>query len=445
MNFSITGEGFTTLARNLFLDDQPAKAWRVIADGLMGEGNIDKIARDVLDGKARFTGTNDLELEEHIDEEYIKQIKWLYAGRIQVRGKWYVPDKVVTNFGEDDAVFANRTASMISNAGYGVPKEWSDRRCLFYGGPNDIALDIRNKRGVTGVRQPGSGTTVNFTPCGEPPHWWPVARDAQEAVEAYEAAGRRLQETGCVDTVRAASISKQPITPPEELEAIQARRAAQNEHQEESARLHLKDCACWRAQIMEQNGPELIALGMDDGPTVAYVPRKPFMAYALGRTLMKHMAPWKPVCPPGVKLQGDNRAHTDWYVGAGYNLNTPYPYGGDLHKAAVDTMFGLQKQYANFEVGVLVPGRDVRGKIGKEVVVLPNLHPDHLEKLVGARAIITEAGGALAHLAQVALERSIPIVLVPDAVARYTEGLEVVVRPGVGRIEAEIDWRYPDE
>lgn len=423
LNFSITGESFTSLARNLFLDDQPAKAWRVIADGLMSEEHIDKIARDVLDGRARFTGINDLELEEHVDEEYISRIKWLYAGRIQVRGKWYVPDKVATSFGENDM-------------GY------EGGRSLFYGRPGDILLTIRNKPGVKGLRHPGATTPVIFTQCQEPPHWWQAPHDAQDAVEAFEAAGRLLQETGHVHVF---GVTVSTAVTPEPLKDVAARRAAQTEHRAESACLHLEDCARWRAQIMEQNGPDLIALRMDDGPTIAHVPRKPFMAYALGRTLMAHMAPWKPVCPPGTKLQHDTPAHTDWYIGAGFNLNTPYPYSSDLHTAAIDTMFRVQKQYARFEVGVLVSGRDVRGKIGKDVVVLPNLHPDHLEKLLKAKAVITEAGGALAHLAQVALERSIPIVLVPDAMMRYTEGLEVVVRPKVGRIEAGIDWRYPDE
>ena len=81
------------------------------------------------------------------------------------------------------------------------------------------------------------------------------------------------------------------------------------------------------------------------------------------------------------------------------------------------------------------------GQIGGAIIVLPSLDPIHLEKLSQARGIITQAGGRLAHLAQVALERGVTIMLVSDAIDRFPEGQSVTLVPAEGRIEIHVQ-RY---
>lgn len=56
-----------------------------------------------------------------------------------------------------------------------------------------------------------------------------------------------------------------------------------------------------------------------------------------------------------------------------------------------------------------------------------------------ARAIITEVGGQVAHLAQVALEKNITVMRVPDACSRYLAGVRVRLEPSEGKIHLHIE------
>jgi phosphohistidine swiveling domain-containing protein len=97
-------------------------------------------------------------------------------------------------------------------------------------------------------------------------------------------------------------------------------------------------------------------------------------------------------------------------------------------------MFELQERLGRFEAGVVVDAGPVAGVVGKEVLVLPDLNSAHLPSMLKARGVITERGGRAAHLAQVATERGLTIMLVTDAVTRYPDGLRVELEPNEGRI-----------
>lgn len=203
-----------------------------------------------------------------------------------------------------------------------------------------------------------------------------------------------------------------------------------------------------RKGVMEQCGGVMIDLVDDDGNVVASVPKAPFVCYALNRTTLAHLMPaWKCVSPSGMKLQGDCRYHSDFYYGGGFdNVNGRYPYSGAVHHAAVHTAGIVQREYGNFDCTVLVSGSAVYGKVGKSIVVLANLHPDHLDAVLAAKAVVTEAGGALAHLSQVAREQSIPIVLVAGAREKFPKGTTLIVDAENGRVEAQaMDSRFTNE
>jgi phosphohistidine swiveling domain-containing protein len=221
-----------------------------------------------------------------------------------------------------------------------------------------------------------------------------------------------------------------------------------------------------RRKVLEQAKGDMMDLHTKDGRKVATVPRAPFIAWALNRTSLKHLAPpWQAVSPPGLKLQMDEPAHTDWFYGAtiyvtqeerlrtrfksaetldeakelaqawGVKLGRyDFDYHGPLDEASHHEAFELQEKLGDFEAPVIVDAGDVQGEVGKEIIVLPDLQPDHVDKIVRAKGIITQVGGKVAHIAQVALERSITIMRVENAVTRFPEGTKLSLYPSDGRI-----------
>lgn len=404
-HFRIDGADLTRIARDLFLEDQPNRAWRLVAQGLRGDDSLDKVARGILDGDLRLVGdeTRGMDAVEDTDSaDYKHDVRWLYAGRVRVHGVWYRPRAIVTRFGPTDAEYATRVAGLPMTdplKGYGIDPRWAAARVLAYGLSGEIVLTVQRATGdfrKYGVEGSEGACDLLFEPCSEPPHWWPENTTPDEAFAQFEAAGRDLDREGY-----------EPPLAAKEATPSQASRAAapvshaslqqEREDIDRQDRAHRVLCSMWRKTILERNGGEMLDLTDEAGNVVATVPKRPFMAYALERTEFRDLAPWEPVCPSGLKLQGDSPAHSDWFVGMGGTLENGYPYDSPLHSAAVDMMFKLQEQVAGYRCAVLVAGAPVVGTIGAEIVVLPNLDPKHLPALLTARAVITEQGGELAH------------------------------------------------
>jgi phosphohistidine swiveling domain-containing protein len=226
-----------------------------------------------------------------------------------------------------------------------------------------------------------------------------------------------------------------------------------------------------RRKVLEQCKGDMIDLHTEDGRKVASVPRAPFEVWALHRTSLKHLAaPWKTVAPSGLKLQMDEPAHTDWFYGATIYLTEEerllkrfpsaetldeakelasawgvklgrydFDYNGVLNEASYHEAWNLQERLGNFEAPVIVDAGDVTGEVGKQIAVIPDLSPDHVDKIVRVKGIVTEVGGKVAHIAQLALERSITIMRVPGAVKRFPEGAKLTLYPGEGRIYVHVD------
>lgn len=107
------------------------------------------------------------------------------------------------------------------------------------------------------------------------------------------------------------------------------------------------------------------------------------------------------------------------------------------------------KMYLNDEsasAGVLVPSAPnecrtlvdagpVTGTVGdNDVLVLADMHPSQVNLLARASALIVERGGATAHLATVAREMGVTVMLVPDAIVRYPKGTGVDIDPAAGTV-----------
>jgi phosphohistidine swiveling domain-containing protein len=476
-HFSVHGEGLTDIVRNIMLSERPGQAYRIIANHLIGEGT-DKLARELLDGKRKLVGIDNLEAKPDNAKAYIKDLKYIYAGRVRIEGSWWRPKAEVVRFGPKDMRFASCDPDLAGRdvyaGGAGIRlNRIAMRRVAFYAGRYERVVETivasKNDRITPKTRY------VIFETCGEPPFWWEENNSLTKALEQFLAAGRKLEERGANYTgndaliVNDAAIVSEAFADGIEAMSIagQALAEAKKRREEEQDREYAEQDKRWREtlanvrqQVLKQTAGDMLELKLD-GKLVATVPRIPFVRWAMNRTKLKHLSPpWETVSPSGLKMQLDDRDHSDWFFAStivdpeassveidpetGGPLRYPYHHDSPLEKAASDAMWQLQKTLGRFECTVIVDGPVVTGVVDKDILVIPNLHPDflpriaamrgYLPKFVQAKGLITEAGGKLAHLALVAMEKSIPVMLMPGACEKLRVGDTVTMDPSTGRI-----------
>ncbi|MFA6605126.1 MAG: PEP-utilizing enzyme [Patescibacteria group bacterium] len=191
-----------------------------------------------------------------------------------------------------------------------------------------------------------------------------------------------------------------------------------------------------------------------------FVPRGAFENWALDMIGRQSTIEWKVVSCDGWKCGGDDPLHSDWMLGAGLQLDDWGDYFGELsadqqslQAAAFDAAHAIQLAFRGVRLGgaysLLVlgsePPGEIRGAVVKpkpnapvpahSIVVLPDLRPHFVQALDGAAAVIAGAGGALAHLAVLAVERAVPIYYLAGVHSLLSEGSMVSIRDALLKIE----------
>lgn len=450
-HFTITGEGFTRIARDFMLSDLPAKAWRLMSTGLPGS---EPFATKVLDGTMKLVG-NESSMRATKDNSkgakgYAKTLQYIYAGRIRIGKAWFRPRSEVVEFGPDDARFA--AEQVMEDGGRGVPTTLADggKAFLKFARERVRAYTLADERVVEIPKEPKGIRYVIFEPVSEPPFWWNELRDPAEALKAWEAAGHELRQERWSEHFEP--------EPPDSGE-VEIADDDQEARDDARAKAYRASQDKIRETVLAQAAGDMMDLHLDDGTKVATVPRAPFINWCVNRTSIKHLAPpWDLVSPCGMKMPMDDQHHTDWFYGATIHVTEKkteeetelevgwlggpdpyrYEYDSPLNKAAYREMGEIQQALGEFEATVIVDAGEIHGVVGKDIVVLPDLQPDHVEKIVGARAVITETGGRVAHIAQVALERNITVMRVPDACTRYPADTTLTLTPATGKIEIDV-------
>lgn len=456
MHFRIDGADLMNLARRRFLERESRSAFRMLTETLCSDvpGQAEHYSAKILDGTHALEGNESgLWVTEKADAEYQAEVKRCYAGVVRIGRLWYRPKAIVLDLGPEDVPGEGGSPIPVDLPEFASwLRGWWRERNEHYKKPEEVAAQVGPH-----------GKYILFDLCNEPPHWWPEQTNARQAVTDYLNAGNPLERTGWtavyatmkaldveMDRVESANVTMGRNTQgqkarrrriknsdPLREQKIQAVLGEQREAEEHRIRNDARKLADLRIKIQTQCGEDTFPLVLSDGRTFN-VPRAPFYHWALRRTPFRHLAPaWKLCSSSGWKLSGDDPWHTDWMIGAGIDLDESYKPA--VREASMEKMFEAQREVADFKVHVLVSGAVVEGIIGEDVIVLPDLSPEHLDKIRHARAILTERGGQLAHLAQVALERSIPILRVADACRIFQEGRRVTVDPVCGQVHVHAD------
>ena len=168
----------------------------------------------------------------------------------------------------------------------------------------------------------------------------------------------------------------------------------------------------------------------------------------------QHEGLYAPYAPPGMKLNFDNRYHSDWMVAGGVDLEEGYRSSDPIQQAAWRWAYDYQHAQSGVEYMVLSNQGAVQGPLryatpdnaasirAGDIVVLP--HPGvqyqlHLEQACrepGKGGAIVLEGHKAAHLCKVGRERAITLVMVPDVKQRFIEGQIVAISPEKGTVSA---------
>lgn len=449
LHFRITGDSFTGLVRDMVLSERAEHAWRTVTEGLGGDGLADA-AVAVFRGEMKFTGneSDGMGLEPDTDEataHYLKDLAFIYSGRFRLSGVngWWRPRSRVTSFGPKDVEFCRKNGWAPT----------TENRARYYAWDGERVVKTK-------------GGAVCVEPVEAPPDWFQNrSMDVDAAVEACAAVGRHLEEDGFA--VRYADNSGE-LTESSSYKAARFvypgwddnKPTLDTERQDTERRERTRRVvvAMHRKAIAEQAAGDYVdiypddpkedtdddgvAIARDPNKVLCRVPRAAFYQYALHRTALRGMAPeWKPVAGSGWKLNGDDPFHTDCFLGAVNPNGTPvadddaeYDYNSPFHEGLSRARFELQRKLGRFECTVLSGTGYVSGVVGKDILVLPNLHPDHLPAMLRAKAVVANVGGRTAHLVQVALERNYPIVLVPGATTKFPADETLTIHLDTGRL-----------
>jgi len=193
----------------------------------------------------------------------------------------------------------------------------------------------------------------------------------------------------------------------------------------------------------------------DDRPAEYQIPQNAFYGWALDRTALRPLKPaWDPVSASGLRLESDCAYHSDWMLGTQPQEKVSQVFEDWSHhkdkpfeEAASSLRYAIQRQVGGFEVPVFGGQGMVRGKpylpeVDEEVpqgtiLIVPDLSPDYYipAASAGSRgAVIAHAGGEMSHLATVAREEGLRIILVED------EATWAVLTSGDESLRVEVDF-----
>jgi phosphohistidine swiveling domain-containing protein len=487
-SFVIRGDYLTSQAREHMGTGDWKAALALLVDSLDGMSYDQAIG--ILEGRHKLTGEGaTLYMEEEPPEATAavqEQYKALYGmgGYVKHEGWMYEPYLVIDNLGKEDASMvmglpeyanANPWASSVREEWlYDTdlvhmkscfPKVYPPRalelRAMFY------AKSRETEFARLLVNAQGKDVLVLFrrAPDTEMPFW--RAKDCKDPQQAFRQLEAYLSVTGHAEyageahpstKVREVYVPKEPTQ--EEQRETAARLEQEMAQQREREARHLQEAAELTARIREfaDNDSEFGWYDFqwkdpDTGKRLALrAPKRALYCYALSRTDASYRMPtYQPFAPDSFKTAEDDRYHTDVWLGCGLALDAKtYVHSSPEYRAVLDMMFAVQRELLHFEVQVLARGPEVTGTvvyadsehIDKDcILVVPHAGVEFELQAMKAGAVVTEAGGKLAHLVTVCREMAKPILRMDGARQTLRPGQLVTVQPGNGKVEIHLGAR----
>lgn len=470
--FSITGAAVTDHVRLQVLSED----WRGAYDLLINDvgGCTHDIAIAILKGEKAFSGDsadrkNPIRLvddgpENPKTKRYLDTLDYQNRGLLRFKGKSYRPAWKIDALGQDDFDFA---VKKLGRSAVGT-EEFTKARAHYY------VASVEKDLLITAPKQPINAVRADLRSqkldhwlmvweLRDHPSWITPKEDAAEAL-AHFIENRIPQSLGaCTDVL---DMKEDTIA---YAAYLRAGIGLTDEEEDERNHLleaeHLANLVTLREKITSQAGPKgekgWIRLPvrrdkswhLESAPDYYVdVPKLAFIHWALGQhdpVKLGICEAWDPVCTSGMKMINDDRYHSDWVVGAGFDPERFYQDHEDVSDSSYWLRQELCHELLDFEFTSLSRStkKQVDGKVRHlkpgdalkegEIGIIPVASVDYDAALRSAAqhgtALICEAGGPLAHIAIVGREMDVPVILWPKAMTLFN-GSRVYINLERGKI-----------
>ncbi|MDX1532770.1 MAG: hypothetical protein R3230_01030 [Nitrosopumilaceae archaeon] len=434
VSFSITGEFITEHHRNLVREGE----WRAAFDSLKEcfTASIDTdLIFDVLMGKKKFVGVNDIGLED--DDIYLDD-KWEY-------------DQYFTYF--NNIRFIDNKPYKV----YGVVEylNYHDMRKVrerFDSTSNIPGDELNRLRALTYSNNPSTDTTIHTNegwllcePLDKDYPAWITKSGLKEIVEKH-----KYNES--FGLLRYNTKEEMEILENEAIESTKYIRSTQISVDRFIENQKLADEAYERINQVREEISKLadekggwLELHDDENNRHYKLPKNAFYRWCLSNSSAWESIDWKPVSPQGMKMSGDDPNHTDWWLFTGHSLDDGYNH--EYMEFFSMKRFEIHNELTKHDFVTLIRGdvytkssRTVRhikkpedifmiNKNNLDIVIIPNASPE-FENVAHKCAelkipVITEVGGKLCHLATVGREFGLTLLMLPDALTTLPMGCKV--------------------
>lgn len=473
--FTITGEYLTEAAKSLVVEGRWNDGLNILLESI--DGMTYEMALPILKGNSKMIGLsshdeNTLDLKDDDDTNHKELIDFQQQQKIFIEGVWYkigyseyFPFKediyklvgnpyYVTHKGQGIGLVMEPTSTppswmtmelrkqtiqhVVDKFGIS-PEENRDKREI------RLEVDARMARAPTPDEIRNMNEEEFFLQGKEPNEIIKYAKDKTAAIEAENARledelfdMRSYNEQWVKDNPRSVTAmhnTMKKLGMPSVDEYIKDTMEMSNLTDDERA----DKIVGFKVKILEQADGDFVR---ETIAGVEYdIPRAPLMHWAAGRFAnkgIKQLLPdWTPVSPHNLKVAGDNPCHSDFMIGAGMDLNAFYNESEDMKDDLLTLKSKIEQEQFGREcsilsgrgchLGTVFKSGETPDTTGSKILVVPNLGPRYYEDALKADVIISERGGATAHLVNVFREEEKPIVRIEGAMAKYFSEEMVIV------------------
>lgn len=384
---------------------------------------------DILNGKKRLTGINDLGYEDElpeIREEHEAELKYAYRNIFFQNGDYYKPIRKVVSYGyndaEDGSCGSPLNPSQVAGRASHYKQSFSD---IVYYNKEDRHNYICEK-------------VIRNLP------FWVNDKD--------------LTFELCIDNCRIDDVGHDEMYGEEDEEEIPSAFEPTNDQiltDYIASELQITNNIKKFAELEKYNIIKIkkqaeihgyIDLKTLEGEVVATVPKAPFYHWAFARVRMNkeviQLPEWDVVSKSGVKMYGDNPYHTDWMLGGGVDSNEYYGNDSVINRASYHMQNELQSDLLKYEctvlssseqgwvIGdvVLVNGEEDFDKVEDDsIIVIPNAGINFTEAFLkatksGNGGVICQYGSRVAHLCKISREKDVIILQEDGCMEKYYNG-----------------------
>lgn len=430
VGFTIHGDFMTDHFRNLVREGNWRQALENTMDGLIGMTS--EYAGMILAGKAALEGVNSVEFVEdnkHEDPEWVKKHYFTYTyNLIAYKGKIYEKYRNVEALYEEDSEKAKVIFDWRS-----IPV--GDKKAVQQFSYDRARTYMENMYEDIVLYDVSGGWTLFRRATPDYPSWLKrnefLALVENKTPDNIEQLVKESNEVAINDR----EFRRLYTNDEETIENTQTLETFFKQEKEVETALEDLDALRERIKAVADKHGGWLAIKDRAGKKTYTIPKNPFLRWCLSDSPLYKTIKWSAISPRGMKMGQDDPNHTDWWLFTGLPMSEANNHDSQANRIFFKERYRMHEEMTGSNLKYLINSNhsglnnvliirieDPKSDTyipEKAIIVIPNASPDF--EMIAKKAadrqsiVITQAGGALCHLATVGREFALQLYLLPDA------------------------------